>query len=130
MHALTPNKIAKPFGEYSHGCLVSPNWRLLVTSGQLGMAADGSIPKDAEAQAEICFANISAILKVANAGPENVVRLNAFVTTRDDFPAYMAVRDRWLAAVPALPASTLVIVVGFTHPAFLVEVEATAAIPN
>jgi enamine deaminase RidA (YjgF/YER057c/UK114 family) len=40
---------------------------------------------------------------------------------------YMAARDAWLAGVARLPASTLVIVSGFTRPEFLVEVEVTAA---
>jgi enamine deaminase RidA (YjgF/YER057c/UK114 family) len=36
---------------------------------------------------------------------------------------YMAARDRWCAGWPRLPASTLVIVAGFTRPEFKVEVE-------
>jgi enamine deaminase RidA (YjgF/YER057c/UK114 family) len=39
--------------------------------------------------------------------------------------AYMRVRDRYVTE--PLPASTLVIVSGFTRPEFLVEIEATAA---
>jgi len=42
---------------------------------------------------------------------------------------YMAVRDRWLEGLETLPASTLVIVSGFTRPEFVVEVEVTAAAP-
>ena len=38
---------------------------------------------------------------------------------------YMAVRDRYMALPP--PASTLMIVSGFTRPEFKVEVEAIAA---
>ncbi len=36
---------------------------------------------------------------------------------------YMAARDAWLAHAPRKPASTLVIVAGFTRAEFLVEVE-------
>jgi enamine deaminase RidA (YjgF/YER057c/UK114 family) len=39
--------------------------------------------------------------------------------------SYMAVRDRYVMQPP--PASTLVIVSGFTRPEFKVEVEAIAA---
>ncbi len=42
---------------------------------------------------------------------------------------YMAARDAWLTGTARLPASTLVIVAGFTRPEFLVEVEVTAAAP-
>jgi len=129
MRSLAPTQVAAPFGAYSHGYVVPAGMQLLVTSGQLGMAADGSVPHAAEAQADICFANIKAILAEAGGGPEHVIRLNAFVTDRAHFPAYMAARDRWLRGVAVLPASTLVIVSGFTRPEFLVEVEATAALP-
>jgi enamine deaminase RidA (YjgF/YER057c/UK114 family) len=42
---------------------------------------------------------------------------------------YMAARDAWCAGMTRLPASTLVIVSGFTRPEFKVEVELTAARP-
>jgi 2-iminobutanoate/2-iminopropanoate deaminase len=38
----------------------------------------------------------------------------------------MAVRDEWLADVAIRPASTLLIVSGFTREEFKVEIEATA----
>ena len=41
---------------------------------------------------------------------------------------YMAARDAWLAGVERLPASTLMIVGGFTRPEFRVEVEVIAAV--
>jgi enamine deaminase RidA (YjgF/YER057c/UK114 family) len=40
------------------------------------------VPEDAGAQADICLANIDAILRAAGAGREDVVRINAFVTDR------------------------------------------------
>ena len=58
-----------------------------------------------------------------------MVRLNAYVTDRTHMAGYMAARDRWLADVTRLPASTLVIVTGFTRPEFKVEVEVVAAVP-
>jgi len=127
MQCINPSQIAAPFGNYAHGVVAPQGARILVTSGQLGLSPDGKVPADAGAQADICFANLSAILAQAGGGPANVIRLNAFVTDRAHFPAYMAARDRWLAGVVDLPASTLVIVQGFTRPEFLVEVEATAA---
>lgn len=125
---LIPNTIAPPFARYAHGVAVA-QCRLVFTSGQLGMAEDGAIPADAEAQANICFANIDAILAEAGASAAHVLRINAYVTDRAHMQGYMAARDRWLADVDRLPASTLVIVSGFTRPEFKVEVEVTAAIP-
>ena len=129
MTRLAPRHIRPPFGAYSHGIVVPPGWRLLVTSGQLGARADDTIAEDAAGQAAQCFANITAILAEAGMGPEDAIRINAFVTRREDFPAYMAARDTWLEGTDTLPASTLVIVTGFTRPEFLVEVEVTAAAP-
>lgn len=103
---------------------------MIVTSGQLGLDADGRIPEGVAAQAEICFANIRDILAEAGAGIENVLRFSAFVTRREDMAGYMRVRDRWVAGLTVKPASTLVIVSGFTRPDFLVEVEALAMVPG
>ena len=128
MKELNPPTIAPPFARYAHGVEVPEGYRLILTSGQLGLAADGTIPDDTAAQAEICFANIAAILGEVGAGPADVVRINAFVTGREHMAAYMATRDAWLAGVDRLPASTLMIVSGFTRPEFTVEVEALAAV--
>ena len=130
MRELTPQDIAPPFARYAHGVEVPPGARLIFTSGQLGLAADGTVPDDVGAQADICFANIDAILRSGGAGRGDVVRINAFVTDRAHMAGYMAARDRWLADVERLPASTLVIVSGFTRPEFTVEIEVVAAVPE
>ena len=65
--SLTPTSIAAPFGAYSHGIDSGPASRVIVTSGQLGLAPDGSCPEGVKAQAEQCFSNIDAILKEAGA---------------------------------------------------------------
>lgn len=129
MHALTPPSIRPPFAAYAHGVEVPPGLRWVCTSGQLGLAPDGSLPEGAEAQAARCFANCGAILTEAGMTPADVVRINAFVTDRTHMAGYMRARDAWLSGVTRLPASTLVIVSGFTRPEFLVEVEVTAAAP-
>lgn len=125
--ALSPTTIRPPFGRYAHGVEIAPGQRLVVTSGQLGLSADETCPANVTAQAQICFANCRAILAEAGMGPKDVVKITAYLTRREDFPAYMAVRDAWLEGTGALPASTLLIVTGFTRPEFLVEVEVMAA---
>jgi enamine deaminase RidA (YjgF/YER057c/UK114 family) len=125
---LLPDGIAPPFARYAHGALSDPGARLIAVSGQLGLAADGTIPDGAAAQARICLANIDAILAEAGASRRDILRLNAYVTGREHMAGYMAARDAWLGDGSALPASTLMIVSGFTRPEFVVEVEALAAI--
>lgn len=127
MRPLTPPDIAPPFGRYAHGVELPANARIVRTSGQLALAADGSVPEGAEAQADLCFSNIGIILAEAGMDATDIVHLTAYVTNRDDMPAYMAARDRFLAARTRLPSSTLLIVSGFTRPEFLVEIEAWAA---
>lgn len=127
--AHNPPTVRAPFGRYSHG-LSTPlpgGGRLLVVSGQLGIAADDSIPADVEAQAVLCFEAVKAILRDAGLDFSHVIRLGGFVTERAHFQTYMRVRDRYTADPP--PASTLVIVSGFTRPEFVVEVEALALAP-
>lgn len=122
---LTPPTIRPPFARYSHGVEIPPGKRLVLCSGQLGIAPDDTIPEDAGAQAELCFANIAAILGEAGMGLNDIVRINAYVTERIHLRPYMDVRDR-LFVDPA-PASTLMIVSGFARPEFKVEIEAIAA---
>lgn len=124
---LTPHTIRPPFARYSHSVVVPAGARLLFCSGQLGIGPDEHVPPEAEAQARLCFANISAILREAGMGVAEVVRINAYVTAREHLPAYMRARDEFLQHIHPPPASTLMIVSGFARPEFLVEVEVIAA---
>lgn len=122
---VNPDRLAPPFSNYSHAMLVPEGSQLLVCSGQLGIRPDGTVPEGAAEQARICFDNIRILLEEAGMGLGNVVRINAFVTGREHMAPYMDVRN---ALFPEpYPASTLMIVSGFTRPEFVVEVEVLAA---
>lgn len=127
MRRLTPTTIRPPFARYAHGVEIPAGARLVVTSGQLPARIDDTVPEEVEDQAALCFGNIEAILAEAGMSRADVVRINAFVTDRADMAGYMAARDAWCADIPEPPASTLVIVSGFTRPEFKVEIEVTAA---
>lgn len=129
MRQLAPASIAPPFARYAHGVELPASWRIARTSGQLGLAADGTVPESAYDQARICFANIAAILAEAGMGAADVMHLAAYVTDRAHMAGYMQARDEFLADVTRLPTSTLLIVSGFTRPEFKVEIEVTAAAP-
>jgi enamine deaminase RidA (YjgF/YER057c/UK114 family) len=124
---LSPTSIHPPFSSYSNGVEIPAGQKLVLCSGQLGVSADGTIPPTAEAQAQRAFDNIAAILAEAGLGLEHIVRLNAYVTGREHMKPYMEVRNARFSA--PLPASTLMIVSGFSRPEFFVEVEAIAAGP-
>jgi enamine deaminase RidA (YjgF/YER057c/UK114 family) len=128
MKPLAPASIRPPFARYSHGMEVPIGHRLVFCSGQLGVAADGTIPESAGDQADLCFANIAAILAETGMGLADIVRVNAYVTDRAHMKAYMESRDVHVGTPP--PASTLMVVSGFTLPEFKVEIEVVAAAPE
>lgn len=129
MRFISPPTIAPPLARYCHGVEVPPGWRILRSSGQLGLRPDGSVPATAREQADQCFANLAAILAEAGMGPEHVCHISAWLVDRADLAAYMACRDAFLAGHDVVPASTLLLVAGFSRPEFKVEVEVMAALP-
>ncbi|MBO6718674.1 MAG: RidA family protein [Rhizobiaceae bacterium] len=122
---LVPDTIHPPFSAYSHGALVEAPARIVFCSGQLGVAADGTIPPDCAGQTKLCFDNIRGVLREAGMDLANIVRINAYVTGREHLSDYMKVRNALFS--DPLPASTLMIVSGFARPEFVVEIEAVAA---
>ena len=127
MRALTPPTIAAPLARYAHGALVPAGARIIRTSGQLGLAPDGTVPESMDEQAAVCFTNISAILAEGGMGVKDICHISAWLTNRNDLPAYMAARDAFLGDSGVLPASTLLLVAGFSRPEFKVEIEVMAA---
>lgn len=128
-HYQTIPGVRKPFARYSHAVLVEAGAELLFCSGQLGISPEDIIPADVGTQTTRCFQAIRTILQECNMRIEHIVRINAYVTRREDLPAYMQARDQFIAELTEPPASTLMIVSGFTRPEFLVEVEVIAAKP-
>ena len=126
--ALSPSSIRPPLARYSHGIAVPADHRLVITAGQLGIGPNEKIPEDSEAQADLCFANIAAILAEDGMTMANVLRLSVYVTAREHMQGYRRSRDRQFQGIP--PASTLMIVKGFTKPEFVVEIEVVAAAPE
>lgn len=123
--SLTPAGMAPPFARYAHGVAADG---IVLTSGQLALGLDGQVPQGAEAQARLIFGNIDQILAEAGTSKAGTLRVNAYVTDRTHMAGYMLARDAWLADVPHLPASTLMIVSGFTRPEFVVEIEVAAQV--
>jgi 2-iminobutanoate/2-iminopropanoate deaminase len=128
MKHITPRGIRPPFARYSYGVEIPAGHRILVCSGQLGISPDDKVPETVEEQTHLCFRNIAAVLADAGVTLADVVRINAYVSGREHLKGYMAVRDEYIGDPP--PASTLMIVSGFSRPEFLVEVEVIAAAPE
>lgn len=120
-----PESIAPPFSRYSHGIETGAAGRWLHVSGQVGIDAQGRLAATAAGQMEQAWHNIFAVLASAEMTPENLVKITAFLTRREDLGTFREVRDRLVTV--AKPASSLVLVAGLADPAWLVEIEAVAA---
>jgi enamine deaminase RidA (YjgF/YER057c/UK114 family) len=115
---------------YANGMAASG--RLVVTGGVVGWDAAERFPEGLVAQVHQALVNIRAILAEAGAEPHHLVRLTWYVT---DMDAYLDAR-RDLGGVyrdvfgQHFPAMALVQVVRLVEPPALVEIEATAIVPE
>jgi enamine deaminase RidA (YjgF/YER057c/UK114 family) len=117
--------IAPPFSRYSHAAVAEAGKRWLHVSGQLGVRPDGSVLSGIEAQMHQAWDNVFAILDTAGMTKDDIVKVNVFLTRREDVGIYREIRDRVLEG--RMPASTLLIVAGLVLPETLVEIEVIAA---
>lgn len=125
MKLSNPTGMAAPLAHYSHNAEVPAGARWLHVSGQVGVQPDGTIADGIEAQSEWTWKNLVTCLEAADMGVTDIVKVNHFIVDPDHFPAYAAVRNRFLGAHK--PASTLLFVKGLVKPDLLVEVEVIAA---
>ncbi len=99
--------------------------------GQVGQDLDTSESVgigDAAAQTERAMANIAMLLEEAGATLEHVCKITVYLTDPRYREAVYRVIGRWLKGV--YPVSTGVVVSALARPEWVVEVEATAMIPD
>jgi len=120
-----PAGMPTPAARYSMTAEVAGAARWVLVSGQLPIAADGSVPEDHGAQADLVIAHIAAALAHHGLGWEHVVKLTTYLTTREARGPWQVRRDALFPGPP--PASTQVIVAGLADPRCVIEVEAIAA---
>ena len=130
MKILQPAGWPRPKG-YANG--ISAKGRMIFTAGIIGTnEQDIIMSRHFEGQFEQAMRNIVAILAEDGAGPEHIVRLTIYVTDRFQ---YISRRDDitpiWRAIMGShYPAIALVEVKGLVNSAALVEIEATAVVPE
>lgn len=136
MHkVLQPEGWPQPRG-YSNG--VAAKGTLVSIAGQIGWNAKGEFESDDFAvQARQALANVMAVLLQAGGGPEHIVRMNWYMTSRAE---YLAAGRALGAAYKELmtgaggrvcfPAMTAVEVNALMEPRAKIEIEATAVIPG
>ena len=116
---------------YAHG--MSATGRLVVTAGQIGWdpVSCQVVSEDFAAQAAQALRNIVAILRAGGAGPEHLVRLTWYVTSREEYVAAgKAVGAAYREIIGKhYPAMAVVIVHALLDKGAKVEIEATAVVP-
>ena len=114
---------------YANG--VAAEGRLVFVAGQIGWDAQQRfVNDDFAAQARQAFLNIVDVLACAGAGPQHIVRLTWYVTSREEYAdalpgigaSYREVFGR------NFPAMSVVVVAGLLEPRAKVEIEATAVV--
>lgn len=127
---LNPAGWPRPRG-YSNG--IAASGRQIFVAGQVGWDASCRFGSTRLAdQVRQSLENIRAVLATAHAGPEHIVRLTWYVTSRDEYRAEL---DSIGAAYRAVmgkhfPVMSVVQVVALIEPEAKVEIEATAVIPE
>jgi len=110
---------------YSHAVEVSGLERLLIVSGQFGVATNGELGADFASQCEQAMDNVEALLAAGRMTTSHVAKITYYVTRAEDFPALVEIRRRRWAWEPA-PAVTAMVVSGLARPEYLIEIEALA----
>jgi enamine deaminase RidA (YjgF/YER057c/UK114 family) len=126
---LQPPRWPPPRG-YANGIIAKG--RVIVTGGVVGWNEHGVFADGFVAQVHQVLRNIHAILAEAEAGPEHLVRLTWYVTNMAAYRTSLseigaAYRDVFGKNFPTM---ALVQVVSLVEPAAMVEIEATAVIPE
>jgi len=131
MKVLQPADWSKPRG-FSHGVVVDAPGRWVVLAGQTGGDDAGSYVEDFGAQVKTALQRIIRLLKEAGAGPEHIVRLTWYITSRADYDSSGAgIGAAWKDTLGRnFPPSTLLFIGGLVDARAKVEIEVTAFVPN
>ena len=131
MRILQPAEWPKPRG-FSHGVEVEGAGRWIVLAGQTGGDDKGEYSSDMAAQVGVALHRIIKLLAEAGAGPEHIVRLTWYLTSRGEYQAAGAgIGAAWRETLGRnFPPSTLLYIAGLVDERAKVEIEVTAFVPK
>jgi enamine deaminase RidA (YjgF/YER057c/UK114 family) len=131
MRILQPAEWSKPRG-FSHGVEFDAPGRWIVLAGQTGGDGQGDYPPDMAAQVGIALRRIIKLLAEAGAGPEHIVRLTWYLTSRSEYEAAShGIGAAWKETLGRnFPPSTLLYIDGLVDARAKVEIEVTAFAPG
>ena len=127
---LQPAGWPRPKG-YANG--VVAQGRTVFVAGQIGWdETEKLVSDDFGVQFRQVLANTLAVLAEAGAGPEHIVRMTWFITSRDEYlAAQAAMGQAWKDLIGRnYPAMAVVIVAGLVETRAKVEIETTAVVPE
>ena len=101
----TVDGLSEPVGAFSQAIVADG---FVYTSGQIPVLADGSIPADFESQLEATLGNLRTLLDSVGSGLDQVVKVNGYLTDRDQLDPYNRIYTAWFGE--HLPARTTVCV--------------------
>jgi enamine deaminase RidA (YjgF/YER057c/UK114 family) len=111
--------------------VVKAKGTLVFVRGQVGQdleTAESVGIGDAGAQADQAMRNLARLLEEAGAKLEHICRIQVYVTDRAHREPVYRVIGKWLKGV--YPVSTGLIVQGLARPEWVMEIEATAVVPD
>jgi enamine deaminase RidA (YjgF/YER057c/UK114 family) len=129
---LNPASLGAPRG-WNNGMLAPAGGRVLFVAGQTARDATGKVPPlGFVEQFGRALENVLAVVREASGGPQHIGRLTIYVT---DLAAYRSnlkpLGEVYRRAMGEhYPAMALVQVAGLVDPTALVEIEATAVVPQ
>jgi enamine deaminase RidA (YjgF/YER057c/UK114 family) len=115
---------------YSQGIRLPASAHHILVGGQNGVDAEGRITGEGDlaAQTSQALANVAMVLEAGGARPEDLVSLSIYLVGDLDLrPAFGAWMAFWAGRGPP-PAVKMLRVAGLANPAFLIEIEALAAV--
>jgi enamine deaminase RidA (YjgF/YER057c/UK114 family) len=130
MRVLQPAEWSKPRG-FSHGVVVDGPGQWIVLAGQTGGDEKGDYPADMAGQVAVALKRIMKLLAEAGAGPQHIVRLTWYLTSRAEYEAAGAgIGAAWKETLARnFPPSTLLYIDGLVDIRAKVEIEVTAFVP-
>jgi enamine deaminase RidA (YjgF/YER057c/UK114 family) len=131
MRTLQPAEWSKPRG-FSHGVEVNGPGRWIVLAGQTGGDEKGEYSSDMAAQVTVALRRIIKLLAEAGAGPQHIVRLTWYLTSRGEYEAAgPGIAAAWRETLGKnFPPSTLLYIAGLVDTRAKVEIEVTAFVPG
>jgi enamine deaminase RidA (YjgF/YER057c/UK114 family) len=122
--AINASDAPAPPSNYAQALEVSGFKRLLMISGQIPVATDGTVPSGFDAQSRLAWANVEAQLRAAGMSLDNLIKVTVFLSDRRYSMDNRRVRqevmgDRQIALT--------VIITGIFDEKWLLEIEGVAA---